>query len=113
MARHETVLKRIPQAKLARFEDADWSDQTVAAFQSRWAQQIKCKYCTETFDTTGLDRLLADWGPDTVISVAYGWTLEPGDPREPRVMPTELARDISSGKEWVNGPSPSPNGKSR
>ena len=111
MARHEIILKRVPEEKLARFEHADWSDQTVATHQSRWKQQIKCHYCDELIDATGLDRLWEEWGPNTVIAVSHGRSLEPGDPRELRLMPPELAQDTSLGEDGSNGPSPSPNGK--
>ena len=110
MARHEIIVKRVPQEKLDRFEHVDWSDQTVAAYRLRWGRQIKCHYCDEMIDATDLDRLFAEWGPDMVISVSHSRSLEPGDPREPRTMPPELAKDIFPRKDGENAVDPSPNG---
>lgn len=61
MPRHETILKRIPQEKLDMFGHIDMSDRTVAAYRSRWGREIKCAYCDEMIDTTGLDWLLEKW----------------------------------------------------
>ena len=110
MARHETILQRVPQEKLDGFGHVDMSDQTVAAYQSSWGQQIKCMHCDETVDATGLDRLFEEWGPDTVISVSHSRSIEPGDPREPRAIPPELAEDIFPRKDGRNDVDPSPNG---
>ncbi len=109
MARHETILKRVPQEELDMFGHSDMSDRTVAAYRSRWERQIKCHYCDEMIDATGLDQLFAEWGPDMVISVSHSRSIEPGDPREPRAIPPELAKDIFLRKDGRNGASPSPN----
>lgn len=93
MARHEIVIKRVPKEVLDGLRHVDWSDQTVAAYRSRWGQQIKCMHCDEMLDTTGLDRLFEEWGPATVISVGHSWSLEPGDPRETPQEWAKLAED--------------------
>ena len=103
MARHETIVKRVPQEELDTIREFDMSDRTVAAYQSRWGQQIKCAYCDEMIETTGLDRLWEKWGPDTVITIAYQWSLEPGDPREPPPNWAEMVKSILPREYGENG----------
>ena len=110
MARHEIILKRVPQEELDMFGHSDMSDRTVAAYRSRWERQIKCHSCNEMIDTTGLDRLWEKWGPDTVITVAYQWSLEPGDPRELPPNWAELAKDYLPRESRKNGAGPDSKG---
>ena len=111
MARHETILKRVPQEKLDMFGHIDMSDRTVAAYQARWGREIKCAYCDEMIETTGLDRLWERWGPDTVITVSHHWSLEPGDPREPPPNWAEMVKCILPREYGENGTGSGPAGK--
>ena len=105
MPRHEVILKRVPREKLEGLGHVDMSDQTVAAYRSRWDAQIKCHYCDEMIDTSGLERVWEAWGPDTVITVSYHWSLEPGDPRELPPDFRNLAHDDVSRNDRGNGTS--------
>ena len=111
MPRHETILKRVPQENWICLG-------TSTCPIGRWRRispagdvQIKCAYCDEMIETTGLDRLWERWGPDTVITVSHHWSLEPGDPREPPPNWAEMVKSILPREYGENGTGSGPAGK--